>query len=99
MRAGMLCDPLAIILVTVFVPAVHDLSYRRKPTHVIAFVQTSATFLTAAWLSMIGAIIFAETIVASEHLRAWQPGQPADQAGHALCRHRGCHRVLDPRGG
>ncbi len=66
-----LLTPLAIILVTgVFVPLLCTIfRIGGSPRVVIAFVQTSATFLTAAWLSMIGAIILAETIVASEHLR------------------------------
>ena len=66
-----LLTPLAIILVTgVFVPLLCTIfRIGGSPRVVIAFVQTSATFLTAAWLSMIGAIILAESIVTSEHLR------------------------------
>ena len=36
---------------------------------VITFAQTGALYLSAAWLSMIGASLLAEAIVASEHLR------------------------------
>jgi MscS family membrane protein len=41
-----------------------------SPLVVIAFAQTIALYLSAAWLSMIGAGILAEAIVSSEHLRA-----------------------------
>jgi len=65
-----LLTPLAIILVMAFLVPVLCIIFRigGNPRIVIAFVQTSATFLTAAWLSMIGANILADMIVASEHL-------------------------------
>ena len=96
-----LLTPLAIILVMAFLVPTLCTIFRigGSPRVVIAFVQTSAMFLTAAWLSMIGANILADTIVSVGASDAPQPGRPADQAGHALCRHLGCHRVLDPRGG
>jgi len=40
-----------------------------SPRVVITFAQTGALYLSAAWLSMIGASLLAEAIVASEHLR------------------------------
>jgi MscS family membrane protein len=39
------------------------------PRVVIAFVQTSALFLMAAWLCIIGSIIVGDVIVSSEHLK------------------------------
>ena len=41
-----------------------------SPLVVIAFAQTIALYLSAAWLSMIGTSILAEIVVSSEHLRA-----------------------------
>ncbi len=40
------------------------------PLIVVAFAETIALYLSAAWLSMIGTSILGETIVSSEHLRA-----------------------------
>src|SRR5207244_7302319 len=40
------------------------------PRVVITFVQTGALYLSAAWLSVVAASLFAEAIVASEHLRS-----------------------------
>jgi MscS family membrane protein len=39
------------------------------PRVIIAFVQTTALYLTVAWLAIIGSIIFGEVIVGAEHLK------------------------------
>jgi MscS family membrane protein len=67
-----LLTPLAIIILAGLLGPVLSkiLRISGSPLVVIAFVQTIALFLSAAWLSMVGAGILAETIVSSEHLRA-----------------------------
>ena len=67
-----LLTPLAIILLAGFLGPLQDkiLRISGSPLVVIAFAQTIALYLSAAWLSMIGTSILAEIIVSSEHLRA-----------------------------
>jgi MscS family membrane protein len=67
-----LLTPLAIILLAGFFGPLQDkiLRISGSPLVVIAFAQTIALYLSAAWLSMIGTSILAEIIVSSEHLRA-----------------------------
>ena len=67
-----LLTPLAIILLAgIFGPLLDKiLRISNNPLIVIAFAQTIALYLSAAWLSMIGTSILAEIIVSSEHLRA-----------------------------
>jgi MscS family membrane protein len=67
-----LLTPLAVIILAgLFAPTLCKiLRIGGSPLVVIAFAQTIALFLSAAWLSMIGAGILAEAIVSSEHLRA-----------------------------
>ena len=48
---------------------------------VITFAQTGALYLSAAWLSMIGASLLAEAIVASEHLRRGSLGSQLIRLG------------------
>ena len=66
-----LLTPLAIILVSALpIPVLCAiLRISGTPRVVITFVQTGALYLSAAWLSMIGAGLLAEAIVASERLR------------------------------
>jgi MscS family membrane protein len=66
-----LLTPLAIILVSaVPVPLLCAiLRVGGTPRVVVTFVQTSALYLSAAWLSMIAASLIAEAFVESEHLR------------------------------
>ncbi|MFL5266509.1 MAG: mechanosensitive ion channel family protein [Stellaceae bacterium] len=66
-----LLTPLAIILVSAFpVPLLCTiLRVGGTPRVVVTFVQTSALYLSAAWLSMIAASLIAEAFVESEHLR------------------------------
>ncbi len=63
--------PLAIILVSAVPVPLLCTIFRIGGTARVAitFVQTSALFLSAAWLSIIAASLLAEAIVASEHLR------------------------------
>jgi MscS family membrane protein len=63
--------PVAIILVAAFlVPLLCTLFHIGGIMRVVvAFAQTMAFYLSAAWLSIIGLIILADTVVASEHLR------------------------------
>jgi MscS family membrane protein len=65
-----LLTPLAIIAVAgLFGPLLCKiLRISGSPLVVIAFAQTIALYLSAAWLSMIATRILAETIVSSEHL-------------------------------
>ena len=65
-----LLTPLAIILVSALIPVLCAiLRIGGTPRVVITFVQTGALYLSAAWLSMIGAGLLAEAIVVSERLR------------------------------
>jgi MscS family membrane protein len=65
-----LLTPLAIILVSALIPVLCAiLRVSGTPRVVITFVQTGALYLSAAWLSMIGAGLLAEAIVVSERLR------------------------------
>jgi MscS family membrane protein len=66
-----LLTPLAIILVTAFPITLLCEILRIGGTArvVIAFLQTGALYLSAAWLAMIAAGLLAEIVVASEHLR------------------------------
>ena len=65
-----LLTPLAIILVSALIPVLCAiLRISGTPRVVITFVQTGALYLSAAWLSMIGAGLLAEAIVVSERLR------------------------------
>ena len=63
--------PLAIILVAAFlVPLLCTLFRIGGITRVvIAFAQTMAFYLSAAWLSIIGLIILGDMVVSSEHLK------------------------------
>ncbi len=63
--------PLAVIFVAgMLVPLMFALfRIGGTPRVVIAFVQTSALFLMAAWLCIIGSIIVGDVIVSSEHLK------------------------------
>ncbi len=63
--------PLAIILVAAFlVPLLCTLFRIGGNTRVvIAFAETMAFYLSAAWLSIIGLIILGDMVVASEHLK------------------------------
>ena len=65
-----LLTPLAIILLAGLVGPLLDKIFRisGSPLVVIAYAQTIALFLSAAWLCMIGANLLGETIVSSEHL-------------------------------
>lgn len=67
-----LMTPLAVILLAGVFGPLQDkiLHISGSPLVVIAFAQTIALYLGAAWLSMIGTSILAEAIVSSEHLRA-----------------------------
>jgi MscS family membrane protein len=62
--------PLAIILLAGFVGPLLDKIFRisGSPLVVIAYAQTIALFLSAAWLCLIGANVLGETIVTSDHL-------------------------------
>ena len=66
-----LLTPLAIILLAGFVGPLLDkiLRISGRPLVVIAYAQTIALFLSAAWLCLIGANLLGETIVTSDHLR------------------------------
>jgi MscS family membrane protein len=66
-----LLTPLAIILLAGLLGPLLSkiLRISGSPLVVIAFAQTIALFLSAAWLSMIGASVLGEAIVGSEHLR------------------------------
>ena len=65
-----LLTPLAIILVSALIPVLCAiLRISGTPRVVITFVQTGALYLSAAWLSMIGAGLLADAIVVSERLR------------------------------
>ena len=65
-----LLTPLAIILVSVLIPVLCAiLRIGGTPRVVITFVQTGALYLSAAWLSVIGAGLLADAIVVSERLR------------------------------
>jgi MscS family membrane protein len=63
--------PLAVIFVAgMLVPLMFALfRIGGTPRVVVAFVQTSALFLMAAWLCIIGSIIVGDVIVSSEHLK------------------------------
>jgi len=62
--------PLAILVVArLFVPFLATLlRIGGGPRAVIAYVSTVAVYLSAAWLTMVAAILLGEIIVASEHL-------------------------------
>ncbi len=66
-----LLTPLAIILLAGLIGPVLDkiLRISGTPLVVIAYAQTIALFLSAAWLCLIGANLLGETIAASDHLR------------------------------
>jgi MscS family membrane protein len=66
-----LLTPLAIILVSALPLPVLCTIFRigGTPRIVITFLETTALYLSAAWLSMIATSLVAEVIVASEHLR------------------------------
>jgi MscS family membrane protein len=66
-----LLTPLAIIILAGFLGPLLSkiLRISGSPLVVIAFAQTIALFLSAAWLSMIGASVLGEAIVGSENLR------------------------------
>src|SRR3984893_9074177 len=65
-----LLTPLAVILVSALIPVLCAiLRISGTPRVIITFVQTGALYLSAAWLSMIGAGLLAEAIVVSERLR------------------------------
>ena len=66
-----LLTPLAIILLAGLVGPLLDKIFRisGSPLVVIAYAQTIALFLSAAWLAMVGASVLGETIVTSDHLR------------------------------
>jgi MscS family membrane protein len=66
-----LLTPLAIVLLAgVLGPLMCKLlRINGSPLVVIAFVQTIALYVSAAWLSLIGAGILGESVVASERLR------------------------------
>ena len=66
-----LLTPLAIILLAGFVGPLLDkiLRISGTPLVVIAYAQTIALFLSAAWLCLIGASLLGEAILSSEHLR------------------------------
>jgi MscS family membrane protein len=65
-----LLTPLATILVSALIPVLCAiLRISGTPRVVITFVQTGALYLSAAWLSMIGAGLLAEATVVSERLR------------------------------
>jgi MscS family membrane protein len=69
-RWHVLLTPLAITLVCAL-PVPLLLSILRiggAPRVAVTFAQTSALYASAAWLSMIGADLFAHALVASEHL-------------------------------
>jgi MscS family membrane protein len=65
-----LLTPLAVILVAAFLvpPLCAILRIGGSPLVLTAFIETGAVFLSAAWLSIIGASMLGETIAASEHL-------------------------------
>lgn len=65
-----LLTPAAILVVAWFVVQLLSIVFRigGNPRMVMAFAQTLAVFLSAAWLSVIGAGLLGETIAASEHL-------------------------------
>jgi MscS family membrane protein len=75
-----LLTPLAIILLAGIVGPLlcKILRISASPLVVIAFVQTIALYLSAAWLALIGAGVLGETIVASERLR------PQSLDGHLI---------------
>lgn len=62
--------PVAIVLVAgVFVPFVATLlRIGGGPRAIIAYTSTGAVYLSAAWLTMVVAVLLGEVIVASEHL-------------------------------
>ena len=65
-----LLTPLAIILVSALIPVLCAiLRISGTPRVVITFVQTGALYLSAAWLSVIGAGLLADAIVVSKRLR------------------------------
>jgi MscS family membrane protein len=66
----MLLTPLAILLVVVFLLPLLCLLLRigGTPRLVIAFIQTGAEYVAAAWLAVIAGRILGEAITASEHL-------------------------------
>jgi MscS family membrane protein len=66
-----LLTPLAVILLAGIVGPLLDKIFRisGSPLVVIAYAQTIALFLSAAWLCMIGANLLGETIAKAEHLR------------------------------
>ncbi len=66
-----LLTPLAIILLVGFVGPVLDKVFRISggPLVVIAYAQTIALFLSAAWLCLIGANLLGEAIATADHLR------------------------------
>jgi MscS family membrane protein len=65
-----LLTPLAVILVSALIPVLCAiLRISGTPRVIITFVQTGALYLSAAWLSMIGAGLLAEAIVVPERLR------------------------------
>jgi MscS family membrane protein len=63
--------PLTIILLAGLVGPLLDKIFRISgtPLVVIAYAQTIALFLSAAWLCLIGANLLGETIVTTDHLR------------------------------
>jgi MscS family membrane protein len=65
-----LLTPLAVIVVALFLVPLLGTIFRigGSPRMVMAFAQTIAVFLGAAWMSMIGAGLAGETIAASERL-------------------------------
>lgn len=66
-----LLTPLAIILVAGLVGPLLDKIFRisGSPLVIIAYAQTIALFLSAAWLCLVGANLLGETIAAADHLR------------------------------
>jgi len=66
-----LLTPLAVMLITALpIPLLCAiLRVGGTPRVAITFAQTGALYLSAAWLSIVGAGLFAEAIVGSEHLR------------------------------
>ena len=67
-----LLTPVAIIILAGLLGPLLSKIFRitGSPLVVITFAETIALFLSAAWLSVIGASLLAEAIVSSEHLRA-----------------------------
>jgi MscS family membrane protein len=66
-----LLTPLAIILVSAVPLPLLWMIFRigGTPRMVITFMQTTALYLCAAWVSVLAAGLLAETIISSEHLR------------------------------